>query len=156
MCFKHCNLLLYLFFISVVNVNIDILFCSLPIWLTCLGVKHLDQCPIQPNIPMYLIVMGVTILLALLLTYTRTMFENPLVFAVATGCMVFLHFHNFCWLIAGWIIYHYHICVIYIPILCNFFDESWLQNMKLYLLISSDSTSTAMYNLTCKITLELD
>ncbi|TNM92928.1 hypothetical protein fugu_018330 [Takifugu bimaculatus] len=66
-----------------------------------LGAKHLDQCPIQPNIPMYLIVMGVIILLALLLTYTRTMFENPLVFAVATGCMVFLHFHNFCWLIAG-------------------------------------------------------
>lgn len=141
MCFNHCNILPYLFFISVVSVNIDILFCSVPIFLTCLGAKHLDQCPIQPNIPMYLIVMGVTILLALLLTYTRTMFANPLVIVVATGCMAFLHFHNFCWLIAGWMKYHYHICLICIPILCNFLDESCLQNMKLYLLISSNSTS---------------
>lgn len=96
----------------------------LTILLTCLGAKHLDQCPIQPNIPIYLIVMGVTILLALLLTYTRTMFENQLGFAVATGCMAFLHFHNFCWLIAGWMKYHSHICLICIPILCNFLDES--------------------------------
>lgn len=141
MCCKHCNLLLYLFFISVVIVNIDILFCSVPIFLSCPGVKHLDQCPIQPNIPVYLIVTGVTILLALLLTYTRPTLENPLVFALATGCTAFLHFHNFCWLVAGWIKYHNHICLIRMPIHCNFLDESWLQNMKLYLLMSSNSTS---------------
>ncbi|XP_034748079.1 transmembrane protein 272-like [Etheostoma cragini] len=66
-----------------------------------LGVTHLNSCPLQPNIPIYLIVLGTTSLLSLSLTYTRAIPGDGVVSIMCSACTVILHLFSFCWFIAG-------------------------------------------------------
>lgn len=65
------------------------------------GATHLSQCPVQPKIPIYLIVLGATSLLSLSLTYTKTTWGDGMGFFMCTSCTAFLHLFSFGWFIAG-------------------------------------------------------
>ncbi|KAF1381713.1 hypothetical protein PFLUV_G00156860 [Perca fluviatilis] len=66
-----------------------------------LGAIHLHSCPVQPNIPIYLIVLGTTSLVSLSLTYTRANPGDGMVSIMCSVCTVVLHLFSFCWFIAG-------------------------------------------------------
>ncbi|KAM9386155.1 transmembrane protein 272-like [Pholidichthys leucotaenia] len=62
-----------------------------------LGATHLGSCPVQPYIPIYLIVMGATSIISLTLTYTSGYSKQGVLFILSA----LLHVFSFCWFIAG-------------------------------------------------------
>ncbi|XP_068566706.1 transmembrane protein 272-like [Cebidichthys violaceus] len=66
-----------------------------------LGATHLGRCPVQPNIPIYLIVLGTVNLLSLSLTYSRTSWGNGMASIMCSSCTAVLHLFTFGWFIAG-------------------------------------------------------
>ncbi|XP_040908594.1 uncharacterized protein LOC121191491 isoform X2 [Toxotes jaculatrix] len=83
---------------SVVVVNI--IWWMVMIAGIAVGATHLSRCPVQPNIPIYLIVMGAASLLSLSLTYTSSTCTDGAVHILSLVCTGFLHFFTFCWFIA--------------------------------------------------------
>lgn len=59
------------------------------------------DCPVQPYIPVYLIVMGVTGIFSLILTYFASTRKTRKACVVSSAALGVVHFFNFCWLIAG-------------------------------------------------------
>ncbi|XP_034401029.1 transmembrane protein 272-like isoform X1 [Cyclopterus lumpus] len=66
-----------------------------------LGATHLSRCPVQPNIPIYLIVLGASNLLSLSLTYTRNNWGDDMASIMCSACMAILHFFTFIWFFIG-------------------------------------------------------
>ncbi|KAK0145589.1 hypothetical protein N1851_015487 [Merluccius polli] len=62
---------------------------------------HLNSCPAQPYIPIYLIVLGVSSLLLLVLTYVQGPKQQGVVSILTSACISFLHIFNTCWFVAG-------------------------------------------------------
>ncbi|XP_062305551.1 transmembrane protein 272-like [Osmerus eperlanus] len=67
-----------------------------------LGAMHLNTCPLQPYIPIYLIVTGVLSMASLLLIYIRTaMIDESLLRFMCSLCLYLIIIFNFCWFISG-------------------------------------------------------
>ncbi|XP_044028649.1 transmembrane protein 272-like isoform X4 [Siniperca chuatsi] len=69
--------------------------------ISTIGATHLHRCPIQPYIPIYLIVLGASSLLSLSLTYTKSAWGDGIVFILSSSCVTLLHLFSFGWFIAG-------------------------------------------------------
>ncbi|KAK5611012.1 hypothetical protein CRENBAI_023066 [Crenichthys baileyi] len=83
------------------TVVINIIWWMLMIAAIGLGAIHMDHCPVQPNVPVYLIVLGATSLLSLIFTYSSTGYQDGAVHILSLACMTVLHIFSFAWLIAG-------------------------------------------------------
>ncbi|KAM8766782.1 transmembrane protein 272-like [Acanthopagrus schlegelii] len=66
-----------------------------------LGATHLHSCPLQPWIPIYLIVLGGASVFSLSLTYSTRIWDDGCPCIMSYCCTGFLHFFTFCWIIAG-------------------------------------------------------
>lgn len=67
-----------------------------------LGVMHLKDCPLQPYIPIYLVVIGVSSMASLLMTYIKyTIMEENVLHSLCSICVFLIHFFNICWFISG-------------------------------------------------------
>ena len=70
---------------------------------------HLNTCPLQPYIPIYLMVTGVLSMASLLLIYIRTaMRDESLLRFMCSLCLYVIVIFNFCWFISG---AHVGVCV---------------------------------------------
>lgn len=66
-----------------------------------LGGTQLHNCPVQPYIPIYLIVLGLTGILSLVLTYFASTRKSRQSCIMTSAALCVVHFFNFCWLVAG-------------------------------------------------------
>lgn len=62
---------------------------------------HLNDCPVQRKIPVFLIVMGVTGLVCLMLSYIRNTLEDGGISLLCSMCSIVCYTFIFCWFIAG-------------------------------------------------------
>lgn len=62
---------------------------------------HLNSCPAQPYIPIYLIVLGVSSLVLLVLTYVRSPSKQGVVSTLTSVSISLLLIFNICWFVAG-------------------------------------------------------
>jgi hypothetical protein len=62
---------------------------------------HLHDCPLQPYIPIYLLVIGLTSIASLLLVYLNNTLETGFLSLLCSSCIFLLQLFNFGWFITG-------------------------------------------------------
>lgn len=82
-------------------VVVNIIWWMVMIAAIALGATHLSRCPVQPSIPIYLIVLGATSLVSLSLTYSRDTWRDGMASIMCSACIAILHLFSFGWFIAG-------------------------------------------------------
>ncbi|XP_049612760.1 transmembrane protein 272 [Syngnathus scovelli] len=91
---------------TAVLVLLKVLLCIIPIAMIAVGAEHLDDCPRQRNIPVYLIVMGVFLILLVISVYLPCTQQpkdgppNPL-YRLCLGWKVVLAVFLVIWFVAG-------------------------------------------------------
>uniref|UniRef100_A0AAV2K4G5 MARVEL domain-containing protein n=1 Tax=Knipowitschia caucasica TaxID=637954 RepID=A0AAV2K4G5_KNICA len=65
------------------------------------GALHLGSCPVEPLIPVYMMVLGSVTLMSLTLVYTNSIWGDGAVFKAAASCVSLLYLFDLCWFIAG-------------------------------------------------------
>lgn len=66
-----------------------------------IGAMNMNNCPVQPYVPIYLIVLGAASIVSFSLTYTNSTWKEGVCFVLCASCTALLHFFSFCWFIAG-------------------------------------------------------
>ncbi len=66
-----------------------------------LGTIHFQECPVQPNLPIYVTVIGATGLLSLLVMYLRNTLDDCLLARFCSAFSFTLYLFIVCWFIAG-------------------------------------------------------
>ncbi len=66
-----------------------------------LGTIHFHECPVQPNLPIYVTVIGATGLLSLLLMYLRNTLNDCLLARFCSAFSFTLYLFIVCWFITG-------------------------------------------------------
>nr|XP_023688227.1 uncharacterized protein LOC111854478 isoform X4 [Paramormyrops kingsleyae] len=82
----------------------NILPALLPLSMIALGSLHINDCPKQPYIPIYLLVFGVVGILLQVQYFLGkfcTQCQNPVAEWLSTGCRLLLCLFAVCWLITG-------------------------------------------------------
>ncbi|KAM9425381.1 transmembrane protein 272-like isoform 1-T3 [Pholidichthys leucotaenia] len=91
---------------SLILVFTKVIFCIMPIAQIAIGAKYLEDCPVEPHIPIYLIVLGVFSLVLSLLSCLPCAQDkedgttNPLS-RICTTWNTLSSVFLFCWFIAG-------------------------------------------------------
>ncbi|XP_078811316.1 transmembrane protein 272-like [Oryzias latipes] len=65
------------------------------------GAMHLQLCPVEPKIPVYLTVMGASSICSLLASYLSVGLKNSPVYRLSAAVTVLLKMFSLAWLIAG-------------------------------------------------------
>uniref|UniRef100_A0A7N8YR95 Uncharacterized protein n=1 Tax=Mastacembelus armatus TaxID=205130 RepID=A0A7N8YR95_9TELE len=73
-------------------------FIFIDIQILFIGATHLNRCPVQPYIPIYLIVMGVSSLLSLSLTYIRSSWKEGVVYILILSHLLCLFLVGSAWI----------------------------------------------------------
>ncbi|XP_048041780.1 transmembrane protein 272-like [Megalobrama amblycephala] len=68
---------------------------------TGLGTTHFHECPVQPNLPIYITVIGATGLFSLLLMYLRNTLDDCLLARFCSAFSLMLCVFIVCWFFAG-------------------------------------------------------
>lgn len=68
---------------------------------TGLGAIHYHECPVQPKLPLYVTVIGVTGLLSLLLMYLRNSLDDCLLARLCSAVSLMLYMFIVCWFFTG-------------------------------------------------------
>ncbi|KAL0970281.1 hypothetical protein UPYG_G00239820 [Umbra pygmaea] len=66
-----------------------------------LGAMHLNDCPLQPYIPIYLVVIGATSIASLLLFYFNNTLDTSYFSLLSSSTIILLQLFNLGWFIAG-------------------------------------------------------
>ncbi|XP_071355520.1 transmembrane protein 272-like [Trachinotus anak] len=82
-------------------VVVNIIWWMIMIAAIGLGATNMSHCPVQPKIPIYLIVLGTVSIVSFALTYTKSTWKGGAVFILSSACVGLLHLFTFCWFITG-------------------------------------------------------
>ncbi|XP_076145857.1 transmembrane protein 272 [Alosa pseudoharengus] len=88
-------------FLIATIVVVNIILWMILITAIGMGTMHLNDCPIQRNIPVFLIVTGVGGLLSLMLAYTKNILQEGGIHLLCSICSIICYTFLMFWLIAG-------------------------------------------------------